>query len=173
MIIKFESMTQESAHAHPEVLPSLDSSLGIILSAAKAYAFAHFAGHIVTNISDGSEIEIAKSGIKHALSAGAGKLDALAATDLETLIRTAEYRLTESDKLGRPEIKAVHKYVGKLQTDTKEFEIGIIVRELVNGRKYYDHFAWQAKNATPLGISDEASSGISDGLLSQPSSGDA
>jgi hypothetical protein len=166
-------MTQESAHAHPEVLPSLDSSLGLILSAAKAYAFAHFAGHTVVNISDGSEIEIAKSGIKHALSAGAGKLDALAATDLETLIRTAQYRLTEPDKLGRPEIKAVHKYVGKLQTDTAEFEIGIIVRELADGRKYYDHFAWQAKSATPLGISGESSFGISNELLSQPSSGDA
>ena len=166
-------MTSTSAYAHPEVLPSLDSSLGIILSAAKAYAVEHFAGLRVINLSDGSEIEIAKSGIKHALSAGAGKLDALAATDLETLIRTAKYRLTEPDKLGRPEIKAVHKYVGKLQTANGSFDIGIIVRELVDGRKYYDHFAWQSKSATPLGISDEASSGISDGLLSQPSSGDA
>jgi hypothetical protein len=165
-------MPQSTAQAHPEVLPSLDSTLGLILHAAKMYAFEHFAGHIVINESDGSEIEIARSGIKHALSAGAGKLDALAATDLEVLIQTAQYRISESDKLGRPEIRAVHKYVSKLQTQDGNFEVGIVVRELVDGRKYYDHFAWQPKSATPLGISGETPSGISDGLLSQPASGD-
>jgi hypothetical protein len=104
VIIKFDAMTLQSAHAHPEVLPSLDSPVGVILSAAKEYAVTHFAGRKVINVSDGSEIAIAKSGIKHALSAGAGKLDALAATDLETLIRTAQYRATEPDKLNRPAI---------------------------------------------------------------------
>jgi hypothetical protein len=165
-------MTSSTAQAHPEVLPSLDSSLGVILNAAKAYAFEHFAGIKVINESDGSEIEIARSGIKHALSAGAGKLDALAATDLATLIQTAKHRISEPDKLRRPEIKAVHKYVSQLQTNEVKCEVGIVVREFVDGRKYYDHFAWRAKSATPLGISDEASSGVSDGLLGQPASGD-
>lgn len=160
------------AHAHPEVLPNLDLPLGLVLNAAKQYAFKRFAGLTVINESDNSTIEIAKSGIKHALSAGAGKLDALAATDLATLIRTAEFRMSEPDKLGRPEIKAVHKYIGQLQTDEGQFDVGIVVRELADGRKYYDHFAWRAKSATPLGISDEASSGVSGELLGQPTSGD-
>ena len=149
-----------------------DGDIRTVLDAARKYAEDNFGDKKVTNKDDGSEILIAKSGIRHALSSGAGRLDALAATDLENLIVNAKFQKSEPDKKGRKEIKAVHRYAATLDVDGEQKQIGVIVREHSDGRRYYDHFELRQKDASPLGTSGETSTGISDVLLDQPSGGD-
>lgn len=162
---------EADAVAKLDILPA--GNIKEILDAARAYADKNFGNKPIRIKDDNSEVLIARSGIKHALSSGAGELDALAATDLENLLVNAKHMRSEPDKSGRAHIKAAHFYSSRLNVGGKVHDIGIVVRELHDGRKYYDHFELKQKSASPAGTSDNTPSSISNGSDSQPAAGDS
>lgn len=133
------------AHADESVLP-MDQPLAVILKAAQEYAIKSFAGKRVTNASDGSEIMIDKGGIIHGLSARAGLTDALVATDLQTLLRMATFMRKEPDRKGRTEILAAYRYGAVVEVQGKSVQVGVIVREHKDGKRYYDHYELKPRN---------------------------
>ena len=91
----------------------------------------------VVNAIDGSEIRISKSGIREALShgSGPGKIQAVAA--IPGMLERAVPISSAPHAHGRPETR--HIYAAELNISGKKFIVGLVVREDVNGRKFYDH----------------------------------
>lgn len=139
------------ATAKPDVLSG--ETVGEVLASARKYAIQQFAGKTVVNKSDQSSIIIAKSGIEHALSRRAGIVNAMVVTDLENMLRGAQWLRTTPDKSGRKEIKAAHFYGCKVEIGGRIVEIGIVVREHEDGRRYYDHFELKTKSPAKTGDS--------------------
>lgn len=168
-----------SARAKLDVIP-LGGTVREAVQAALRYALLHFAGKTVRNKSDGSQILVSRQGIKHALSHGSGLLDAMAATDLLNLLANAKHVTTVPDRKGRRDIVAVHFYAGQVDFGETVGEVGIVVREHRDGRRYYDHFALKAKppaGARGSGVSLDSASGAatstaSEALGHQPMSSD-
>ncbi len=124
-------------------------------SVLKAVEFAKkmFGGKTVQNKSDGSEIIIPNSGIKHA---GSGKVSeaALAAFGkLDEIISTATYVGSENDKSGRNTIKEIRFYDRDVVLDGKPAKLRVVVRVAQNGTRYYDHFEIRGQEKAPAGQS--------------------
>lgn len=136
------------AYAKIDALPS-GVPMREVIDAAKAYAIDHYAGKTVVNEIDGSEILISKSGIEHALSGRAGRIDAMAATDLESLISKAMPIRYQLDKrTDRVNIEGIWTYGGLMRIADVDVPIGIIVRVHTDGKRYYDHFELKMKIPT-------------------------
>jgi hypothetical protein len=127
------------ARANPAVLP-MDKPLREILRAAREYAIRKFLGHQVRNRNDGAVILIDKTGLDHGLSNGAGLVDALVVTDLESLLAGMTHIRSEPDKRNRPDIVAIHRYGATVEVQGENMPVGVVVREKKDGRYYYDHF---------------------------------
>ena len=133
------------AHADESALP-MDKDIRTILKAAQEFAIANFANKRVTNLSDGTEIMIEKSGIMHGLSKGAGLTDALVATDLLNLLKNATFMRKEPDRKGRTEILSAYRYGAVVEVQGKPIKVGVIVREHRDGHRYYDHYELKPRN---------------------------
>ena len=133
--------------------------------AATEYAKKHFAGKEYHNVNSDADIGVTNQGIKHGL-ANANEIEIRLIPALPWMLERAKYAGSEPDKSGRADIKAAHKYITKVRVGEETLTVGIVVRELADGHRYYDHFA--IKN-TPAGTSGAASH---DGKLGvQPSAG--
>jgi len=129
--------------------------------AATNYAEKNFAGKEYRNENSGAAILVTRQGIKHGL-ANANDIEIRLMPALPRMLERAKYTGSEPDKSGRAEIKAAHKYVTTAKVGEETLTVGIVVRELADGHRYYDHFA--IKNA-PAGTSGVASH---DGKLGTP-----
>ena len=133
--------------------------------ASRDYAEKHFVGKTYHNESSGVDIGVTRQGIKHAL-ANANDIEMRLMPALPKMLERAQYVGSEPDKFGRADIKATHKYVTEVRVGDEVVSVGIVVRELSDGHRHYDHFV--IKN-TPAGTSGAASR---DGKLGvQPSAG--
>ena len=133
---------------------------------ARAIAQKKFAGKTVVNAADGSQILIPPGGIKHGLSGFVSRPAALAMTKLDEVLAAGRPVGSEADKLGRPDIKAVHFYDTPISVGGQPATIRSVVRELRNGRRYYDHFELEA-GPPPGGAAPSGAVGLS-GKLGGP-----
>lgn len=163
------------AVAKPELLgldvPVLDAPLQEVIEKARRYALANFGSMVVTNRDDGEDIILSPGGIKHALSSGAGLTDALVITDLANLVINAKHDSEEPDKRNRANIKAVHLYTATADVLGEMKEIGLIVREHHDNRRYYDHF--ELKNKSPSSTSGDSLASEDADQSHRPLEGDA
>ncbi len=121
---------------------------------ARAYAFEHFAGTEVTVESTGETVAITRTGIRHGTrSQNPHKLKAVVA--LPGLLADAEKIAVETDRKGRPEVKAYHRYRSTIDVGGQIHRIGLVVRETQEGKKYYDHFLWEENEPAESGGADE------------------
>lgn len=115
----------------------------------------------VKNPKWGSDITITWQGIKHAIS-NANDPELRLIAGITELVGRASHVESHPDKRGRDDVKAVHTFSVKATLGDEALDVGIVVRELKDGHKFYDHFI--IKSETPSGISGSASSVVSDGL---------
>ncbi len=118
-----------------------------------AFDFARqkFAGSTVHNQSDGSDIIIPASGIKHALSGQVSEATLAAVSKLDEVVAKAEFVTSEPDKKGRNTIKEVRLYEQDVSIDGKDKRLRVVVRVAHDGSRYYDHF--EIKEKAPAGQS--------------------
>ncbi|MBV5273154.1 MAG: hypothetical protein JZU52_05780, partial [Lamprocystis purpurea] len=121
--------------------------------AAVSYAKKHFVDAAFENASTGQSIEVTWQSVKHAL-ANANDAEMRVFHALPRILKTARYVESVPDKLGRPDIQAVHRYAVKVLLKDEPLTIGVIVRETKDGHRFYDHFIIKSKN--PAGISEAA-----------------
>lgn len=115
------------------------AGLAEAVAAVKAFARSAFAGKTVTNI-DGSQILIPWQGIRKALSGRVNRLELAAALRLDELISGATYVRSEPDAKGRRNVLAVHRYQRAIVADGRPAQMDVVVREHLDGKRYYDHF---------------------------------
>jgi len=124
------------------------------IETAKEYARKKFAGKTIRNQTDKSEILIPWQGIKHSFSGKVSRLQASVALELGSVIKYAAPYKAEKDKQGRNTISMVHFYITKVEVDGTKAEIVVVVREHLDGKRYYDHYelkrpAGQSGEPTP------------------------
>ncbi|MGH8258785.1 MAG: GNAT family N-acetyltransferase, partial [Steroidobacteraceae bacterium] len=123
-----------------EITGSPGENIATLKQKAHAYAQGNFADKTVTNASDGSQILITKAGIDHAFSGKVSRKAALASAQLDRILEQGQLVSTQPDAAGRPDIRAVHQYDTPITIAGKPVTIRSVVRELPDGRRYYDHF---------------------------------
>ena len=119
---------------------------------AREFARKHFADKTVTD-SYGNEITIPWSGIKHTFSGKVSETAAIVATKLDKIIEHGKLINKEPDYKGRDNIKAVYTYQTPVSIAGKHVNINVIVREALDGRRFYDHY--DADIAAPSGMSGD------------------
>lgn len=107
--------------------------------AAMLYARDNFVGKSYRNASSGHDIQVTWQGIKHATS-GANPAELALIAKLDKVLGTADYVGAVQDRKGRQDILAAHKYQTVVDINGENLNVGIIVREMEDGHKHYDHF---------------------------------
>ncbi len=119
---------------------------------ARDFARRAFADKTVV-ATDGSEIMIPWSGIKHTFSGKVSANAAIVASKLDQVIEHGRLISTEPDKGNRNTIKAIHTYETPVSIAGQPVTIHTIVREMHDGKRFYDHF--EAGEKAPSGMSGE------------------
>ena len=91
------------------------------------------------NLETHDQIMVSKTALRKAMSGHAGEQKMWAATVVPDLLRVAHKVFTTNDNKGRPDIKAYHYYVAPVKIDGKIYYAKLVVRELTDGHKFYDH----------------------------------
>lgn len=86
------------------------------------------------------DIDIPIRGMKHALHYLPGREKSVLAEAIPTLLSHGEVIAKETDRHGRPEIKAVYKIRAAVKIGGKDRSVIIVVRDTNMGLKYYDHY---------------------------------
>ena len=107
--------------------------------AAMQYARDKFVGKSYTNKDSGHEIQVTWQGIKHAAN-GANSTELKVMAKLDQLLEQSSYVGVFDDRKSRADIIAAHKYQVPVAIDGEQLNIGIVVREMKDGHKHYDHF---------------------------------
>lgn len=84
-------------------------------------------------------IAVSKTALRKAMSGHAGEQKMRAATVIPDLIRGAHKVFSAKDERGRPDIKAYHYYVAPVKIQGEIRYAKLVVRELTDGKKFYDH----------------------------------
>ncbi|MGH8605363.1 MAG: hypothetical protein ACREXR_22010 [Gammaproteobacteria bacterium] len=64
---------------------------------------------------------------------------------MPALIRNARYLKTERDRERRPNVKAIHEYGSDAAIDNTQYRILLVIREHLDGKRFYDHIAIPGK----------------------------
>lgn len=128
----------------PEDAPLLETDGAGITSQREARDFArkHFQtldGQPirVTNVHDGADIELTMSGIKHTSNnARNALLKTIAVTD--EILRRGVYLGAKPDTK-RSRVRKVHYYGIRVAVDGEPHNVVVVVKEFVDGKRYYDH----------------------------------
>ncbi|MCG7587257.1 LPD38 domain-containing protein, partial [Photobacterium sp. OFAV2-7] len=104
---------------------------------ARATGF-EIAGRAYQNNDSGHLIQVGRSGIKHTIS-GANKDLLSSVASLPELLTKASYLGSEPEKKGNPSVKAHHYYGVKFNIEGRVKDVIIGVREMADGKYYYDH----------------------------------
>ena len=115
------------------------------------------------------QVIIPWQGVKHTIASARDEATLKTVKVLPELISTSRHTKTEPDRQGRRNIKAVHEYQADAAIDGQSYRVLIVVREHLDGKRFYDHVAI-AEQDEPAGISGERQSASSDGSL-QPAAG--
>lgn len=107
--------------------------------AAMQYARENFVGNSYHNESSGHDIQVTWQGIKHATTK-TNPAELALIPKLDDMLRKAEYIGSFEDRKDRPDILAAHKYQTVVNLDGEILNVGIVVREMKDGHKHYDHF---------------------------------
>lgn len=124
-------------------------SMHDLVSRAREFARRNFAGKTVTVGSDGSQVLIPWSGIKHTFSQSVSKAAAIVSRRLDQLIEHGIPAGSAPDHSGRAEIKAVHFYDTPVRIGDSDATIRLVVRENPDGKRFYDHY--ELREAQPGG----------------------
>jgi len=106
---------------------------------AQEWAFSNLLGEKIFHSDINAFIEFNRKGIKHAIYGKTYYLKPLIIYDIKELLTTSTLFSIEKDKLGRPDINRVFKFVNTWEYLKKEYFIYMIVRETKEGSFYYDH----------------------------------
>lgn len=106
---------------------------------ARTFARRMFAEKTVT-ATDGHEILIPWSGIKHTFSGKVSANAAIVASKLDKVIENGVLIKSAPDKENRNTIKAVHTYETSATVAGEPVTIHVIVREALDGKRFYDHY---------------------------------
>ena len=108
------------------------------LEKARRWAYNNLAGKKVYQKDIDDFIHFNKAGISHAIYARTYKEKIQLIYNAEKLIASSTLYSSELDKKGRPDIKAVHKFVTNWEFKGKDYFVYIVVRETTK-KFYYDH----------------------------------
>lgn len=122
--------------------------------AARTYAKANFNGSRVKNGEKGWDIVIPGNGVRHA-TANAEPDDLRVVPVLPELLASGRYLGSEADEKPSPDrrIKAFHFFESVAEHRGDVMKVRLVVREMPNGRFFYDHAVTEKK--TPDGTSVE------------------
>lgn len=130
-------------------------SLAELSTRVKEIARSLFAGKTVVNVSDGSEIIIPWQGIKHTFAGGPSRNTMLASLKLdEVVVNGVPESGKMADSKGRRNVLGAYYYITPVEIDGALVNVRVVVREHLDGKRYYDHY--EIENA-PQGISGEPS----------------
>lgn len=105
----------------------------------EAIARHRFGGdRVVRNTETGHDIRIEPRGVKNALSHGIGPQKVAVVSALGDLLRDAVFVGRHTDGL-RPGVVAVETYAARVRVDGAPFVARLVVREVQDGRRFYDH----------------------------------
>lgn len=106
---------------------------------ARQWASNNIIGKTVQIKSTGENIQIPRKGVMKATSKpSVDNIKTVIA--IPQLIENSVKISSEADKKNRAEIKAIHKYAARLQIGETIHDITIVIRETMDGAKYYDHY---------------------------------
>ena len=149
-----------------EELGGLDVPIKTLKVRAANYARKHFSGKTVTIASDGTDVLIPWQGIKHALTGQVHPVSALVTSKLDKLIENGVLIGTDGDKKDRPDIRAAYFYDTPIQIDGKDDVVRIVVREHIDGKRYYDHF--KLRSNASVGPTERVTGSMSGSTAHQP-----
>ncbi len=122
-------------------------SLKEMTANARAYAKQHFAGSVVRNVESGHEIMISMGGVRHTTQgAQPDLLKSVAVTP--DILEFGKYLGSKPEAKNNQAIKAHHYYAVKLRIDGKLHDVVADVREMADGKRYYDH-SFEAQKKEP------------------------
>ncbi len=147
--------------------------LAELRKAARTWGDTHLAGQSFKNKASGMDIQVTRGGLKHGLhNAFDEEMRILPA--LPALLEDGKYLGFEAETRGRADVKGVHRLEGTVELDGKERTVGVVVRELLDGSRYYDHFVHkkQAPDGAGAGSTGGTSGATSKTLGDRPSPDD-
>ncbi len=112
-----------------------------------------FSGKTVENQSDGGQIIISLSGIKHSGSGQVSEVALAVFEKLDELIATTGYVGSAQDKNGRSTIKEVRFYERDVLVDGAPARVRVVVPVAADGSRYYDHFELRGQEKATAGQS--------------------
>ncbi len=96
-------------------------------------------GKLFKNIDTGYEIRISRDGIDEVLS-HASKIDhCLSIMVIPKILEQSKLLSVEPDKNGNENVKAIYRMRCLLEIGQKHYVVESVIKETVEGKKYYDH----------------------------------
>lgn len=120
---------------------------------ARKYAKQHFLGKTILVESDQSEVIIPSAGINKATSGKRTEVELLSTVALPDMLRTGNRIAEEADRRGDPNIRRVFTYESTLLVGGKRVQVGIIVKENREGKRFYDRYELNKPAVMPEGMS--------------------
>lgn len=105
---------------------------------AREYARKHFAGRTFRNERTGDEIILPMAGVRHTLAGAQADLIKSVAVTPE-IIKQGAYLGSRPEEKGNPSVLAHHYYGAKIKIDGRMHDVVVDVREMADGKRYYDH----------------------------------
>lgn len=106
----------------------------------------------ITNKETGEAIRVAKSGINNALQHGMNLQKRAVVSGLDQLLENAALVAVDSENM-RQGVKAVETFASPVTIDSEAFVARLVVRELQDGRRFYDHELSAIESERPTGNS--------------------
>jgi hypothetical protein len=105
---------------------------------ARSYAEKNLAGRTVKNEETGFDIKITRRGLGKLSSGAKGEDLVRAIPAIPEMLQKGKLLGSEPDRLGRGDIKAVHRLTSAVEIGGKRIDTVLIVRETKDGRFFYD-----------------------------------
>lgn len=118
----------------------LNLSIKDLRTKIREYAFEKFSGLIVKNNNSGFDIKISRKGIKEATSKHRLIHEIKAIKRLPGMIGRAKYIGSEPDRKNNPGVKQYHIFETTASVDRIKYTFTIKVRELQDGKYFYDSY---------------------------------
>ena len=113
-------------------------------TAQRKWAMANLAG-AYTNSDTGWDIDISGRGIDHTIAEGDPVSTARTLPALPRLLETARRVEATAPERDNPDIRAYHRFVGAARVGDQAYRVLITVREMADGKRFYNHDATAIK----------------------------
>jgi hypothetical protein len=138
---------------------ALTTPIGKLKALVRDFARNSFAGRTFRNTGDGADIIVPWSSIKKATQDQVARNSLLATARLDELIQRGAHAGSRADRGGRHTIKAYHYYDSAVEIAGQPTEVRVVVRELEDGRRYYDHYEMKSGGGPTTGGSSREAGG--------------